>query len=566
MKKILIIGLLFITCFNFAYSDKKVLLKQAARYSARRNYEKAIELYEQILIDHPSDQKTIEYLINIFIRTSKTKKAKKLLSQKENYISKSLYTKLMLSILLREGKIKKAEIVSSEFLQNNKNVMSFYTLISNIFQQFKQYEFSIKIMKDARKISGNKYLYARELAYAYLGLNKPKEATEEFLHLMEKEKKYSNYVLNKLREILKEDPSIIEQIEDSASSSKNEKIHEIYALCLGDIGEYDKALEEYKNLSPPMLLRFARRQNSFGNLNYALKAYLKFIEKIQSPVDKAEAQIEVAKIHIAKKNFVKAKNILQKVRNEKIIKNRRYRYRTKANVESRELLAKIEMLEAPKSQKVKDLLIEAKQFAINQRERKKLEFSIVYNNIINAEYEIGRSKISKLIRNEDPGSEIYKKGFYYSYLIALMQNDPLSDSLMTEFIINSPKSEEANDVLLLTSVIKSLEDEDAKSQFLTAYRNKLSYQNDAAIQELQNIYENNGNEEMLILAGEWALMDAKVEQAKQLFSRKFESTVLEEYAKLKLVNIKQDKQMVKDFLKTNPQSVFSPEFRKILGY
>ena len=79
------------------------------------------------------------------------------------------------------------------------------------------------------------------------------------------------------------------------------------------------------------------------------------------------------------------------------------------------------------------------------------------------------------------------------------------------------------------------------------------------------LYNETQNEELLILAGDWALMNNDPETAGNIFSSEFKNSVLKEYAQLQLAKLSPHEELCKTFLTDHPQSVFSPEFREIMG-
>ncbi|OPX27976.1 MAG: hypothetical protein B1H06_04195 [Candidatus Cloacimonas sp. 4484_143] len=180
-------------------------------------------------------------------------------------------------------------------------------------------------------------------------------------------------------------------------------------------------------------------------------------------------------------------------------------------------------------------------------------------------YEESKLRLANILKTEDPGSDTFKKGFLYSYLLAVFQKDAAADSLLGEIIINLPEDEAANDALLLANIIPEMNPDDV-DKFLAAYRQKLIYRVDEAITLLQEMYDNSNNEEMLFLAGEWAREADKDDLAITFFSHQYKDEIIGEYAQLQLTEITADSKMKNEFLLSNPQSVFSPKFRMIIGH
>ncbi len=564
--KVLILIVIF-TCSLYAFDKREVLLKQANRLVTRRQYEKAINIYESLLEDYPDDHVIVERLIVNLLRISKIEKAEKILEDKKNILSGIEYVRLKTSILLLKGEIKQAYKFCKNFLNENSRRMNYYKILANIFEQYRQYEYAIEILKQARKIANDNHLHTKELAFNYQNLKDYQNAIIEYLKLLERQKSYYNFVLNRLKKILQEDKAYITTIEKSVRKSKHKKIQEIYALCLAEIGEYEKALKEYETLDTSKLKDFGDRLVSNGNLDIAISAYETYIGKIREPYLISDVKIKLAGIYITHGQLDKAKEVLFQVYEDSSIKGKKYRHKTRANRFCRELLAEVLLKQNAPNKEVLKYLDEAKTYAFNRKEKNVIEFKIIHFQIMNEQYSQSKEKLSKILKKEDASSDIYKLGYYYSFLLALMQNDPAADSLLGELLINLPENYITNDALFL-SVLGSGLDGNTREDFLSAYRKRLLFKDEKAIEILMGIYNGSQNEEMLILAGEWAIESNKKDQAISIFSHEYSNELLAEYALLQKTRITQDEiekaKLSTDFLKLNPQSVFSPEFRKLL--
>lgn len=564
--KVLILIVIF-TCSLYAFDKREVLLKQANRLVTRRQYEKAINIYESLLEDYPDDHVIVERLIVNLLRISKIEKAEKILEDKKNILSGIEYVRLKTSILLLKGEIKQAYKFCKNFLNENSRRMNYYKILANIFEQYRQYEYAIEILKQARKIANDNHLHTKELAFNYQNLKDYQNAIIEYLKLLERQKSYYNFVLNRLKKILQEDKAYITTIEKSVRKSKHKKIQEIYALCLAEIGEYEKALKEYETLDTSKLKDFGDRLVSNGNLDIAISAYETYIGKIREPYLISDVKIKLAVIYITHGQLDKAKEVLFQVYEDSSIKGKKYRHKTRANRFCRELLAEVLLKQNAPNEEILKYLDEAKTYAFNRKEKNEIEFKIIHFQIMNEQYSQSKEKLSKILKKEDASSDIYKLGYYYSFLLALMQNDPAADSLLGELLINLPENYITNDALFL-SVLGSGLDGNTREDFLSAYRKKLLFKDEKAIEILMGIYNGSQNEEMLILAGEWAIESNKKDQAISIFSHEYSNELLAEYALLQKTRITQDEiekaKLSTDFLKLNPQSVFSPEFRKLL--
>ena len=174
--------------------------------------------------------------------------------------------------------------------------------------------------------------------------------------------------------------------------------------------------------------------------------------------------------------------------------------------------------------------------------------------------------LSKVLQREEPGSDIFKLGYFYSFQLALMEQDSAADSLLAELMINLPENSSTNDALFLANLKTAFADD--WMGFLGAYRLKMLHKDKKAIDELIAIHAGSENEKILFLAGEWAVDINDIATAETIFNTEFQDEILKEYVVLKRVQIAENEQLKNnislEFLKANPQSIFSPEFRRLL--
>lgn len=563
---ILVAIVLLVSCSLSAFSQKEIMLKQASRYDNQRQYERAITIYKTLLEDHPQDGTVIEKLIIDLIRISKIKKAEKLFEDKGQYLSGMVYVRLGSSLHIIKGELKEAKKICRSFLDKNPGNISNYKIIAQIFTQYRQYEYAIEFLQDARKIAKDENLFAMEIALNYQNLKDDEKAVVEYFKLLEHQKSYSNFILSKLKMILQENPAIIKNIEKATAKYSLQNALEVYALCLVELGEHDKALREYEQLSPDKLNKFAEQQLKLNRFEVAFKAFDSYLQRVYEPNLVADAKIKKAKILIFQEKLNEAKEILIQIYNDKEIGKVKYRYKTRANRQCRELLAEISLMQDAPENEILKYLEEAKNYAFNQKEKNELDFQIIHYHIMTENYSEAKEILSKVLHREEPGSDNFKLGYFYSFQLALMEQDPAADSLLAELIINLPEHPGTNDALFLADLKTAFAND--WIGFLGAYRLKMLHRDKKAIDKLIEIHASSENEKILFLAGEWAV-NINVATAKTIFNTEFQDEILKEYVVLKRVQIAENKQVrqniSREFLKTIPQSVFSPEFRKILG-
>ena len=549
-------------------NENDILKRRASQYRSRKQYEKAIGIYETIEKNDPNDMDNIRDLILILIQTSKIEKAEKLLNNYKNIMREDLHFQLKLMILLHKAEFTAAQKLSDRVLEKQIGNINNYGTVAKVFEQYRQYETAIEIYLKARKIAGDENLYVRELANDYHALKSYENAVREFVKLAENRNSYASFALSRFKSMLEEDATIIRYIKETAGKSENFAIKEIYALCLGEIGEYEKALNEYEDLPAESLLKFADRMEKNRKPDIAIRAYNIFLNRSLNIIENAKTIIRLANIYIQQNNLTKAEEILLELYDDKNLKSRGNRYKTRANRQCRELLAEINLMRNASQKEVIQYLEEAKEFTFNKSDINEIEYKIIHLLIMNNKNDLAKEKLKDVLKNENSGSDIFKKGYYYSFMIAIMTNDAESDSLLGELLINIPEDDLTNDALLLFQSTNHVQSNTDRVDLLKAYRKRALYEKSVAIEILRSIYERSEVEDLLFLAGEWAVQAGNLELALEIFSHEFSKPDLQQYAILKLAEIEKDKTEKKnysrDFLQDNPQSIFSPQFRRIL--
>lgn len=556
-----------IAAVNAQFDEKEFQLKRAQNYIFQREYTKANEIYQELLEQFPEDHEIAARLITNLIRISELDKAEQILEKYKKIFPDLQFVTTSIVLYTALGDPETAGKIASDYIEKNPGKIAAYREISVAFEKVRNYEKSIEVMLKARKSARDDYLYTRELALAYEMIEDLSNSSKEYLKHLEYNQSYFHFVFSRMKKILAVSPVQIENIRNYTQNSDNESILELYALCLGEIGDTAKALEIYEKLEPVKLLEFADRQRATGNMEIALTAYSKYLENIDEPHLKADVLIELAEIKIEQKDFSTAKQILLEIYADDQLNKGKYFYKTNAGRICRELLAEIAQREYEPDDIILAYLEEAKDFAFNQKIRKEIDYKILHFQVMSNKLDQAKADLKNLLLNDDSGTDTYKLGLFYSFFISGIENDPAADSLLGELLVFTPSGDLTNDALELKIIGDALTPA-ARRTLFHAYQQKNLYRFAAAIDSLMTIHDLTGNEDVLILAGTWAWQAEDNLTASSIFQLKFENTVLAEYALLAETRLIDDpelrNQRVQNFLKEKPESVFSPEFRQLL--
>ncbi|HRX76877.1 MAG TPA: hypothetical protein P5342_05405, partial [Candidatus Cloacimonadota bacterium] len=86
---------------------------------------------------------------------------------------------------------------------------------------------------------------------------------------------------------------------------------------------------------------------------------------------------------------------------------------------------------------------------------------------------------------------------------------------------------------------------------------------------LQVVFSSNQDEELLLLAVEWAIGFGDFERARNILEHEFQDALAAEYASYLRLALMADAQeeleLARNFLKSKPNSIFSPGFRQVIA-
>lgn len=570
MRKLslILITLTVLTITLSGDTDKKdVLTKQASRYTAQRNYEKANEIYLGLLKEYPEDYQFVEKLCYNYLSATRHDDAERLLDENSAIIPSDNYFNLKLRILLAKNETKEAEKRTDKYLKENIGRIQVYKNVSNVFNSYRQYEKSVEILLAARSQANDKKLFANELGFAYENLKDFPSAIKEFMSNLEDNKTYFYSAKRHIKAILKEDNRYIEVVAEHAEDSKDEKIRELYGFALSEIEDYSKALEVYAELPSASLKNFATDMQKKQEYEIALQALDLYIEESEEPALKADVKIAIAKIYMEQNDLDTAKLMLLEVYNNEKLQSKSVRYKTKANKQCRQLLAKIALIQQESDKVVLDYLKGAMDKSYNKRDKDEIRFEIIDYQVNSEKFDQAANGVNEIQTSEDPSSITYKTANYYGFMIELMKGSAKADTLLSELLVTLPESELTNNALHLAVIAGGFGDS-AKEALFNGFRKMNLQQSEVAINFLLDANEKEANEELYFLAGEWAVLAGNREIAETVFAHPFTNEVLSDYAKLRQVELDENEEtqniMIKSFLTDHHQSVFAPAFRILL--
>jgi hypothetical protein len=543
------------------------MLNQAQSLENLNQYTKAQTIYEDLIKRYPNDIDVINRLLNSYLRVSEFEKVNSLIESKKPVLDPALYIRYKITYLIKINEISEAKKISDNYLKTNPNLINNYTLLANVFESNQLFEIANDYYFSGRKISNNPNLYSYELSNNYYQLRDYRLSIRESVTYLKQNKGFIYFMSTRFKEIVKNDSTMINFIKDNCESSENEEIRELYALSLCELKYYDRALAVYNTLPLDKYLRFADDLFSSGNFSVASRAYIQIVQKSEDNLRNADIFLKLAQISISEKDLIQAKQYLTKIAQIPELSDKRFMYKSRAHINARMLLANILIQENASREAVLNCFDEAAKYSFNKADQNNVEFSKINYLIMCEDFNSANKRLNNLISHEEKGSPVLAQSYYYQYLIFSMQSDSRADSLLTEYIIYFPDNPVTNDVMFMSLFLSSIP-KDSKPQFFNAFRKKNLYQSSQAITLLSALVENCKDDELTLLLADWYLDDNNKIKAKELYSLNYKNSVYNEYARLALSRLEDEKEkqilIVKDYLNNSPNSAFSPLFRNLL--
>lgn len=566
MSKSLLILLVFVSLFSFVYcqyNEKDIMSQQAYQMFMQRQYAQAEQLYLQVLDKYPADLGAINQLLMIYFALSQTEKAEALLSKYQRTIPPQVYAEQHIQLLVMQAKLPEAWQESMAYLELYKHEEYRYRLLASYFERKGFYDKVLELYRLAR-VRLNKPGYFRlEIANASLNYRLYSDAIYEYLAYLETAPVNLFFTSNQLKLILAEDATLIGNIAAVADTSHSVAVKEAYAGALVSLKRFNQALDVYKQMDLSKLYRFADDLAGSGNDSLALAAYT-YAQDVEKDNNKLlELSYRIATINFQQADYFMAKEALASSFNSAIWRDAKLPIKSGYANKMLRLMASTCLALSEPTDSVFAWLDRARSFSRDNIERQDTELEYARLKILNSDSITAQKVLSTI---QDPS--LTEKKDYLLFLGALLSGQiALADTLMNNYIIRYPGSSNANDaiyLMMLTLGIKAKE----QPTFFSAVK-LLQMNQKSGLDSLEYVFNANKDEELLLLAIEWAVGLGESSRAQTMLNYPFTDPVAVEYAELlKLLltsNEAEQQQLAREFLKAKPNSIFSPGFRQKLS-
>lgn len=558
----LIITLIMLSLLWGQYDERQILVQQANQLMVQRQYDRAEEVFLQIIAQYPDDINSILQLTQLYLSLSQEVKVEEMLQTHQRHIPENAYTELRIQLLILQGKHEQANSLADSYLEIYGSNRSKYNLIASYFSGRGDNESAIRIFEAARRVHGDD-IFAVEIASAAMKCGLYEKALREYLNHSANAQNTNLFIRNQVSEIVREDSTLINVVRNFANTHDNFVIKEIYASALMTIKNYEEALETYKQMPLTYLRNFAAEQLKLGNLDITLKAYRFLGQNAEQPAQRLYYGYEVANIFFQSAQYDSTENIINELLQDPSWNKPKQAGKSSLLVKLRRLKAENDLALGVELNRVRQWIEQTKDYSVYHDEIQELDVDLARFAILDEDFETAKSTLKRIVVQD-----YLAERHYLEFLLALMQGEKAeADSLMHEYVLKHPDSEYTNDIIYLNML--SINMSDIQLQNFSKAIRMLQLFKPEGIQILVDLFEQNDDEELLMLAIEWSLALGDITQAEVLLAHDFKDELARDYALMLSLFLIQEReteiQLAQEFLKNKPNSIFSPRFRQIIS-
>lgn len=544
------------------YDERQILVQQANQHLIRREYQQAETVYLQILEKYPDDLNSILQLMQIYLNLSASDKAEALLNKYQRTMDANIYTEQRIQLYILQGKLPQAYQMTEAYLQLHGQNQNKYRLLASFYERRGHYEYSVQVYQKAR-IELDATLFMMEIANANMQLQRYPAALKEYLDFMANSQNANMFVKNQIKSIVQQDSSLIAIIKQAATSSESDIILELFASALLAVNQDQQAMEVYKRLPDTYMRNFAKDQLKQQNYGLARAANRHLAQTSTQPLQRLGHRFEIAQIFYQEALYDSCATALDELLDDPFWRLSPINKRNNLNVSIYRLKADNDLARGVDLDLVRQLLMDTKQYTSQALVNQELDLDLARLSILSFDYQAAALALQRV---QVP--QLLEKRDYLYFLSAFMQvQSTHADSLMHEYMLKHPGGDFANDIIYLNMLSIGLDDAQ-KITFAQSIR-ELQLFKAAGIDSLKILFDQTGDEELLLLAIEWAIGLDDNQRAASLLEHDFTDELAAEYAKYLGLALISDREaeidLAKEFLKSKPNSIFSPRFRQVIS-
>ena len=504
MKKILLpLIIILISCctLNAQYDEKTILYQQAQQMMAQRQYSQAELAWLNVLQKFPNDLAAISQLFQLYLQTGKSEAAENLMQKYQNILPDNIRMEYAIQLDIQQAKLTDAWQKTEAYMQVYSQDINKYRLLAGYFERKSFFEQSILIYEKARKTLNRNDLFNMEIGNsAFYSHNYPL-AMIEYIRFLEAQPGNLYFVSNQLNTMLGENPELINNLKTLAQSSVSIEVKEVYAISLNRMNRLQQALAEYEQLPVEKLTAFANELITSGRDSLAIAAFHGLLNRQIDINTRGDIYLKTAQAYLRLKKYADAESTLSQ-----IVDTRQHTVNTRFTnkrfaFQAYLILADLAAWQGKQENQIINLLNDAKAVAVNAGDQAEVNYRLISNYFAHEQFD----QAEQLLKIQNKSSQP-DRNLYYQYLITLARKQiDKADTLLNELILTSPSSSFVNDLMTLNILMLNLKG-DAQSELLNAYRYRLSHRDSLAIETVITLAERIQDEELRMLAADWALI------------------------------------------------------------
>ncbi len=211
--KAFLFSILFICLISFSQAQMDKTQALARQYYQTGDYEKAVELFEELFKNESNNSYFYSSLFNTYLKLNDFDAAEKMVKKQIKKNKDDLNYQIDLGyIYSQNNQAKEAEVEFNSVIDNMSANLGEVRNVANKFIGLRQNDFAIKAYLKGRELFKDKTQFSYELGSLYLRENKAKEAVETYLSLLYQNEQYKNSIQSVLSNNLSND-NVQEELE-----------------------------------------------------------------------------------------------------------------------------------------------------------------------------------------------------------------------------------------------------------------------------------------------------------------------------------------------------------------
>ena len=200
-----LLAFIFIAATSFAQDNVEQNL--AFQYYQEGEYEKAVDLFEELYNKDPGSNVFYRYLYNSLIYTKRYEELEKIIKKNIKKSPENLSHVVDLgNLYIQQGNLSKGKAQFNEAVKELQPNETQIIQLANSFINYKEFGLAAETYEKGQKLTGDSYLFSLELAELYEQLDEAKKSIGYYLNYLDMNSKDVQSVKNQLQSVIYKKP------------------------------------------------------------------------------------------------------------------------------------------------------------------------------------------------------------------------------------------------------------------------------------------------------------------------------------------------------------------------